>query len=277
MVSLISKQGGTVNNLQIEEMIKANVPGIEKDFLAIKIWKEEPKDVPKYKPKDMMGPVCGLLGDVLRSKETYYYTDEKATGCAAGRVHTGLRAPHTTPEEWLEVHLRHRKWASGGGHKDVETADKYRQVSVPELVGYPERHAAVQIGLFRDIPEPSVFYIFCSPLAADIINRIYCYETGEVLRGFGSLGCCNFTIRYPFVNQEPTLTVGGVEWRSLLGLEMWEMTLSFPYKSLFRFLDRIPEQAPLYLRNLAMHRYDTYKLPTMKSVEKLQKFNLPIR
>jgi len=257
-------------------MIKANVPGIHKDFLAIKTWKEEPKDIPKYESKDKIGPICTLLGDVLRSKETYYYTGENARGCSAGLHATGLRSPRK-PEEWMKVHLDHRKWASGGAHKDVETANKYYQVEMPKLVGHPERHAAVQIGLFRDIPEPSVFYIFCSPLAADIINRIYCYETGEVLRGFGSLGCCGFTIRYPFVNQEPTLTVGGIEWRALLGLEMWEMTLSFPYKSLFRFIDRIPEQAPLYLRNLAMHRYDTYKLPTMKSMEKLEKFNLPIR
>jgi hypothetical protein len=46
---------------------------------------------------------------------------------------------------------------------------------------------------------------------------------------------------------------------------------------LFKFIDKVPEQASLYRRKLDMHYYETFKFPELKSQAMLEKFNLPSR
>jgi uncharacterized protein (DUF169 family) len=256
-----------MTNEQIEKTIKDNVPGISKEFVAMKMWKEEPKDVPKYEGRAFPG-ICAQIGEVLWSKETFYLTGDQ-NFCEAGIQGAGLKAL-STEEEWKKTFEEHAKMSRG--IKDLETAHRYYQVGEGNLCGVPERNAAVQLGLFKDVKDPDVVLIFCPAAAGDIINRAYAYETGEILKGFGSFGACSFTIRYPYVRNEPTLTIGDVEWRTCIGLDPGEITLAFPYQTFFQFIDSLPKVAQHYKNLAALQtslRQKTAKTPpTMEDVAK---------
>jgi len=83
-----------------------------------------------------------------------------------------------------------------------------------------EKNAAVQVALLRDIDEPDLVLIFCTPGAADILNRTYCYVTGAPVQGFGGNGGCPFLLQYPFVTKKRLFLAAMLPGENISGLLM---------------------------------------------------------
>jgi uncharacterized protein (DUF169 family) len=240
-----------MTNQEIEEKIRKHTPEIKKDFVAIKIWKEEPKDVPKYEGPVFPG-ICTQIGEVLAAGKNSYTTKDQSF-CQAANMSVGVRPP-LTDEEWTKTHEGHQQISKDC--KDIETARKYYQIEEIKLCPLPkEKNIAVQAGLFKDVKDPDIVLIFCNPLAGDIINRAYAYSLGEIIKGFGSHGGCRFVLGYPHVMKEPCLTIGDPEWRGFIGMEDDEITLAFPYQSLLRFIDNFDEPAEYYRKYYKMIKF----------------------
>jgi len=102
------------------------------------------------------------------------------------------------------------------------------------------------VGLFMEMDDPDIALIFCTPGAADILNRTYSYVTGELIQGFGGNGGCPFVIQYPFVTKKPSFTYSDISWRKFVGLNDEELTVSFPYQNLLAFIESLPSVAGEY-------------------------------
>jgi uncharacterized protein (DUF169 family) len=250
-----------MNNKQIDEIIRKSLPGIKKDIVALKAWKDEPKGVPKFEGRAFPG-ICSNIGEVLITKETHYVTEEQCY-CAGGVMSFGLRKERNK-QEWGEVHKSHLS-GDPRGHKDSATAAKYYEGEEKRLSPFPkEKYAAVQVGLLKDIPEPDVVLIFCNPQDGDVINRAYTWPTGEMMMGYGSHGGCTFTLRLPFVSGKPTFSIGDTEWRHYIGLEDPELTISVPFKDFDRWIENLPLRAEYYTKYrqaIAFRRYRTPREP----------------
>jgi uncharacterized protein (DUF169 family) len=110
----------------------------------------------------------------------------------------------------------------------------------------PQTRAAVQIGLLRSMDDPELALIFCTPGAADILSRAYCYRSGEPISGFGGNGACPFLIRFPYVTGKPHFSYSDVAWRKYVGLADEELTVTFPYTTLVMVAEVLPEIAEAY-------------------------------
>lgn len=252
-----------MTNQEIEEMIKSHIPNMRKPFIGIKIWKEEPKDVPKYEGTAFPG-LCTQIGEVLMTGRGTFYTTPDQHFCTAGLVATGV-VPRQTDEEFAATTKTHLVMSKDS--KDFETARRYYRVESEKLCPIPtEKNAGVQVGLFKDVKDADIVLIFCTPLQGDIINRAYAYSLGEMLKGFGSHSGCPFILGYPYVMKEPNFTIGDIEWRGYVGLREDEITLAFPYQSLLRFLDDFPQSADDYkerYRMIGLLQYSPPKTPPM--------------
>ena len=247
-----------MTNKEIEEKIKSHIPNMKKPFVGIKVWKEEPKNVPKYDGTAFPG-LCTQIGEVLRTGRGSFYTTRDQHFCTAGLVGIGV-APPLTDEEFTAATKTHLVMSKDS--KDFETARRYYRVESAKLCPDPtEKNAAVQVGLFKDVKDPDIVLIFCTPLQGDTINRAYAYSLGEVLKGFGSHGGCPFIFGYPYVKKEPSLTIGDIEWRGYVGLDEDEITLAFPYQSLLKFLDDFPDSADDYKERYRMIGLLQYNIP----------------
>ena len=229
-----------MTNEQIQETIR-NVLGVKKYFVGIKVWKEEPQGIRKYEEKAFPG-MCTQIGEVLKTGETFY-TNQEHCFCTGGVVATGVAPPLSEEErdEMLKVHFEMSK-----GYKDIETSIHYENELEKIKPPVGEKNAAVQLGLFKDIDDPDLVLIFCTPGAADILNRAYTYVMGEPVRGFGGNGGCPFVIQYPYVTKKPSFTYSDVAWRKFIGLAEEELTVSFPYQCLPRFIESLPSVAEQY-------------------------------
>jgi len=229
-----------MTNEQIQETIR-NVLDVKKEFVGIKVWKEEPQGIRKYEGKAFPG-MCTQIGEVLASGETFH-TNLEHCFCTGGVVATGVAPPLSEEErnEMLKVHFEMSK-----GYKDIDTAIYYEDESGRIIPPVVEKNAAVQLGLFKEIEDPDLVLIFCTPGAADIINRAYTYAVGEPIKGFGGNGACPFAIQYPYVTQKPSFTYSDVAWRKFVGLSDEELTVSFPYQSLLKFVFDLPSVAEDY-------------------------------
>ncbi len=263
-----------MTNKEIEEKIRKYVTEVKKEFVAIKVWKEEPKDVPKYEGKAFPG-ICTQIGEVLATGKNFYYTKDQ-NFCQAGNMSVGLQPP-MTDEEWTEAHKTHQQRSKDC--KDIETARRYYQVEEIKLIPFPEeRNAAVEVGLFKDVEDPDTVLIFCNPLAGDLINRAYAYSLGEIIKGFGSHGGCRFALGYPYVLNEPTLTIGDPEWRGYIGMDDDEITLAFPYKSLLRFIDDFEVPADYYKKYLKLIKFFVRNNPKAPPTpELMSQYRFPLR
>jgi uncharacterized protein (DUF169 family) len=227
-------------NEQIIETIK-NVLGVKKEPVGLKVWKEEPQDIPKYEGRAFPG-VCGQIGEVLESGETFH-TNVKNQMCTGGVVACGV-APRFSGEQSVKVVKFHLKREQN--YKDLDTAIHY-QDKVDELIpAVGEKNAALQIALFKDIGDPDLVLIFCTPGAADILNRTYCYAFGEPIQGFGGNGGCPLLIQYPYVTKKPSFSYSDVAWRKYIGLADEELTVSVPYPSLASLVENLPDVAERY-------------------------------
>jgi uncharacterized protein (DUF169 family) len=229
-----------MTNEQIQETIR-NVVGVKKEFVGIKAWEDEPQGIPKYKEKAFPG-MCTQIGEVLKTGETFY-TDKDQHFCTGGVVATGV-IPAYSREESIEIVKMHLEITND--HQDSDTAVRYHDEMQKQIPPVKKKNTAAQLGLFKDIKDPDIVLIFCSPGAADIINRAFSYVTGEPIQGFGGNGGCPFAIQYPYVTRKPSFTYSDISWRKHVGLADDELTISFPYQDLTRFIDSFPEVAEQY-------------------------------
>jgi uncharacterized protein (DUF169 family) len=229
-----------VTNNQIIHIMK-DMLGMKKEPVAIKVWKEEPRSVRKYEERAFPG-MCTQIGEVLKTGETFY-TNLDHQFCTGGVVATGVALPPSEDEkiEMLKVHFQISK-----GYRDVDTAIRYLYESEKAIPPVVEKNAAVQLGLFKDIKDPDLVLIFCTPRSADILNRTYCYIAGEPVQGFGGNGGCSFAIQYPYVTKKPSFTYSDVAWRKYIGLAADELTVSYPYQILVRLMEDLPTVAEEY-------------------------------
>lgn len=229
-----------MTNEQIQKTIK-DILSIKKEFVAIKVWKEEPTHIPQYQEKAFPG-MCTQINEVLTKGETFH-TNQDHCFCTGGVISTGVAPPLSEEErnEMIEVHEQVSK-----GYKDIDTAIHYEDETAQLIPLVSEKNAAVQLGLFKNIEDPDLVLIFCTPGAADILNRAYTYVTGEPVQAFGGNGACLFAIRYPYVTKKPSFTYSDVAWRKYVGLADEELTMSFPYQSLLNFIEVFPSLADKY-------------------------------
>jgi len=231
-----------MTNEQIAKTIK-NILEVSKDLVAVKAWKEEPSTVQKYQGNAFPG-MCTQIGEVLATGKTFH-TNQEHCFCTGGIVATGVAPPVPDEEkrEMLEVHFEMSK-----GYQNFDTAMHYEDEMDKLKPPVEEKNAVVQLGIFSEIEDPDIVLIFCTPWAADILNRTYCYTTGEPITGFGGNGGCPFLIQYPYVTGKPSFSYSDVAWRKYIGLAKEELTVSMPYKSLVRFIENLPFVAEDYLK-----------------------------
>lgn len=221
--------------------ILRDVLGIKKELVGIKVWKEEPQDIRQYEGNAFPG-MCTQISEVLKTGESFH-TNRDHCFCTGGVVAVGVASPLSEEEkkEMLEVHFE-----MSPGYKDIDTAIQYEHEMEKVIPPVGEKNAAVQLGLFKNIENPDVVLMFCSPGSADILNRTYSYTTGETVRGFGGNGGCPFVIQYPYVTGKPSFTYSDVAWRKYIGLSEDELTISFPYQSLLKCIENLPSVAEQY-------------------------------
>jgi uncharacterized protein (DUF169 family) len=231
-----------VYNQEIITVIKT-VLHIKKELVALKVWKEVPRGLRKY-PDNAFPGMCAQIGEALAGAAPFY-TDEHQCFCTGGTVATGLAAP---PREEERAEIIETHFAISKGHKDMPTALRYEHEIDKIRPPVQERNAAVQIGLLKDVSDPDLVLIFCTPGAADILNRAYSYAAGDLIMGFGGNGGCPFLIQYPYTTKKPSFSYSDVAWRKYVGLADEELTVSFPYQSLADCLPYVPEVAEAYRR-----------------------------
>jgi len=211
--------------------------------VAIKAWKEQPRDIPCYQGSAFPG-MCTQIAEVLASGATFYATADHCF-CTGGVVATGVVPPigREDREEVIKAHF-----AISKGYQDMPTAFCYEEAMEKLIPRVTVANAAVQIGLLRDVGDPDVVLVFCTPAAADILSRAYCYVTGEPIQGFAGNGACPFLIQYPFVTGKPSFSCSDVSWRKYIGLGPEELTVGFPTQSLARVCEDLPAVARAYRR-----------------------------
>ena len=229
-----------MNNSQIIETLKS-VLHLKKEPVALKAWKEEPSSVEKYQGNAFPG-LCTQIGEVLEGKKTFYTTLEHCF-CTGGVVATGVAepVPEEQRDEMIQVHASISK-----AYKNFATAVGYENEMAKRIPSVAGSNVALQVGLLRDIQQPDLVLIFCTPGAADILNRAYCYVTGEPVQGFGGNGGCPFIIQYPFVTKKPSFSYSDIAWRKYIGLADEELSMGFPYACLVEFIDELPAVADAY-------------------------------
>jgi uncharacterized protein (DUF169 family) len=228
------------NNSRIIETLK-NVLHIKKEPVALKVWNEEPVSVEIYQGNAFPG-LCTQIGEVLDGKRTFYTTREHCF-CTGGVVATGVAepVPEEQRDEMIQVHA-----AISKTYKDFATAVGYENEMARRIPRVDCSYAALQVGLLSEIQQPDLVLIFCTPGAADILNRAYCYVTGEPVQGFGGNGGCPFIIQYPFVTKKPSFSYSDVAWRKYVGLADAELSMGFPYPCLAQCVEELPEVAAAY-------------------------------
>jgi uncharacterized protein (DUF169 family) len=220
-----------------------NLLGLKKELVGIKTWQQTPKHIPRYNGTAFPG-LCTQIGELLQNGETFY-TDREQCFCTGGVIATGV-APPLSEEERHEMLKAH--FAISKTYTDQETAMRYEASMETLTQGQPQARAAVQIGLLRNMDDPELALIFCTPGAADILNRAYCYISGEPVNGFGGNGACPFLIRFPYVTGKPSFSYSDVAWRKYVGLADEELTVSFPYQTLTMVAEVLPLVAEAYKR-----------------------------
>lgn len=220
-----------------------NVLSIKKDLIGIRTWNEPPEHIPRYKGSAFPG-LCTQIGEVLTGAGSFY-TDREQCFCTGGMVSTGAAAPLSEQErhEMLEAHF-----AVSKAYRDVETALRYEDGLDSLYKQYPPPCAAIEVGLLSAVEGAELAILFCTPAAADILSRTYCYVSGEPVRGFGGNGACPFLIRFPFVTGKPFFSYSDVAWRKYVGLADEELTVTFPYETLVRVAGELSEVAEAYRR-----------------------------
>ncbi|MFC1669204.1 DUF169 domain-containing protein [Spirochaetota bacterium] len=229
-----------MDNNDISKTLK-DILNIKKEPIAMKAMKELPDNIDKFPEMSFPG-ICTQIGEVVE-KGTNFYIDDEQCYCTGGNVAMGLSPDLSKDErdEMIEAHF-----SMSPGYKDVETAILYEENMHKMKPEVKEKNKAIQIGPLKDIEDPDIVLIFCTPKDADVLNRTFCYTTGNFAQGYGGNGGCPFLIQYPFITGKPSFSYSDVAWRKYIGLADEELTVSYPYKSLVEIIDNLPTVSEAY-------------------------------
>jgi len=218
-----------------------SVLDLKREPVALKAWEHLPQEISCYQGTAFPG-MCTQISEVLATGASFYTTGDHCF-CTGGVVATGVCPPvkKEDREEIIAVHLSVSK-----GYRDISTVLCYEERMESLVPAVPVQNAAVQVGLLRDMGDPDVVLIFCTPAAADVMSRAYCYGFGEPISGFAGNGGCPFLIQYPFVTGKPSFSCSDVAWRKYIGLAAEELTMGFPFQILTRVCEDLPAIAHAY-------------------------------
>ena len=219
-----------MNKQDIERTLKEDL-GIAKEIIALKPLKEIPRDIPQYEGVAVPG-LCTMIGEVLKDGSVSYSVRENHQ-CFEGLIATG--ACEVSREEYRDAVAQ---WIDiCPYHKDMETAmDFYEKciqtIKVPRL-----ENKCLVVGPFNKIDDPDLVVVFCTPNQSEVFNRAQSY-LGNIVTSYGGNGGCIFNLRGPFLTRQPTYSTSDFPWRTFVGLDDSEMTVTYPY-------ERLVEIAPL--------------------------------
>ena len=209
---------------EIEKLLMENL-GLKKEPIALKPLKEIPNDVPRYEGVAMPG-LCVQINEILQNGSVFYSTRENHS-CYEALVATGACAINR--EEYREAVQGFIDMCPY--HRDMATAMDFYETCIREIPLPPVEYACLVSGPLNKIDDPNLVVIFCTPKQADILVRSQSYQ-GKLVKGFGGNGGCIFNIRQAFVSREMTFSTSDFPWRTFVGLDDSELTVTFPYEKL---------------------------------------------
>lgn len=209
---------------EIETLLTESL-GLRKAPIALKPLKTIPRDIPAYEGMATPG-FCVQINEILNNGSVFYSTREHH-GCYEALIATGACALDRDD---------YRKAVEGfidicPYHKDMPTAMDFYETCIREIPVPPVDHACLVAGPLSKIDDPDLVLLFCNPRQADILVRSQSYQ-GRLVKGFGGNGGCIFNIRQAFVTREMTFSTSDFPWRSFVGLDDSELTVTFPYEKL---------------------------------------------
>lgn len=210
---------------------------VKKEILAVKAVQEVPRDIPPYQGQAMPG-MCALVGEILKDGFVWYVIKENF-GCFEALTATGTC--ENLP--WAEyVKFMQEENEQYPMHKDAATVEEY-YTKINAFFKHPKvKGTGIIVGPLSKVDNPDLVMLFVTPHQADILNRVRGYF-GDYTRGFGGLGGCIFTMRYPFFTGDPVFTLSDTAWRMFSGLSYDELTYTFPCQKLLAIAERIKPTA----------------------------------
>ena len=210
---------------------------VKKEIVAIKVMKDAPEGIPAYEGQATPG-MCAMVGEILR-EGSHFYAVKENMGCFEALLATGA-CRNLPRDEYLAFMVDENKQYPM--HRDAEAVIAYYN-RVDEFFKHPKVDGTgIVAGPLALVDDPDLVLLFVTPHQADILNRIRAYY-GEYTRGFGGLGGCIFTIRYSYVTGDPAFTTSDTAWRMFAGLDLNELTYTFPYGKLLQIAYRIKPTA----------------------------------
>ncbi len=219
-----------MNKQQIEKTLKDDL-GIEKEIIALKPLKDIPADIPRYEGMAAPG-LCTMIGEVLNDKSISYSVREHHQ-CYEGLIATGVcdvsRDEYREAVElWIDTCPYHR---------DMDTAMEFYEKCITTIKVPPVENKCLVVGPLGKVDDPDLVIVFCTPAQSEVFNRAQSY-LGNMVTSYGGNGGCIFNIRGPFLTRQPTYSTSDFPWRTFVGLNDNEMTVTYPY-------ERLVEAAPL--------------------------------
>jgi uncharacterized protein (DUF169 family) len=199
--------------------------GLKKEPVALKPLREIPADIPAYEGLATPG-LCAQINEILTQGSVFYST-KKNHVCFEGLIATGVC--DVDREEYREAVAEFIDLCPY--HKDMQTAMDFYETCIREIPVPPMKHVCLLSGPLSKIEDPDLVVIFCTPRQADILVRSQSYQ-GTLVRGFGGNGGCIFNIRHAFITREMTFSTSDFPWRTFVGLDDCELTVTFPYEKL---------------------------------------------
>ena len=209
---------------EIEKMLMENL-GLKKEPIALAPLRDIPPDVPRYEGLAMPG-LCVQMNEILENGSVFYSTKENHA-CFEGLIGTGV----------CEIDREEYRNAVQGFidmcpyHKDMNTAMDFYETCVREIPLPTVEYSCLVSGPLSKVADPNLVIMFCNPKQADILVRSQSYQ-GTLVKGFGGNGGCLFNIRHAFVSRQMTFSTSDFPWRTFVGLDDSELTVTFPYEKL---------------------------------------------
>jgi len=199
--------------------------GLKKEPVALKPLKEIPSDIPAYAGLATPG-LCAQINEILTEGSVFYSTKENHV-CFEGLIATGVcEIDREEYRKAVESFIDTCPY-----HKDMQTAMDFYETCIREIPLPPVQYSCLVSGPLSKIENPDLVILFCTPKQADILIRSQSYQ-GKLVRGFGGSGGCIFNIRHAFVNREMTFSTSDFPWRTFIGLDDSELTVTIPYEKL---------------------------------------------
>jgi len=205
--------------------------GLKKEPVALKPLREIPCHLPRYEGTATPG-LCAQINEILKEGAAFYSTKGNHI-CYEGLIATGVC--EVSREEYRQAVESFIDLCPY--HRDMKTAMDFYETCIRDIPAPPVAYACLASGPLRVLDDPDLVLVFCNPKQADILVRSQAYQ-GRLVRGFGGNGGCIFNIRQAFVSRQMTFSTSDFPWRTFVGLDDSELTVTLPY-------ERLVEAAPL--------------------------------